>query len=213
MCLLPRASAADISLYALYGYNLTWRNFGGIAATASIPFGKHFEFDAACQFNSPSVLSATAVFRPVIPFRKSTLYFELAGNSSSYYRYNTTDYTLAASAGYKMDYFNLQLGLTTRLVKDNQEGGVIENKLNYLYKIVLSARPEKSRWNISAAVASFDEFQYDKVWQPRFYLDGKYRIGDHCTAFFRTYLKPAGLFNMTTHFWEISFRPGISFNF
>lgn len=208
----------SVSLVGLYGWNETWKGYAGADIVGYMPFCKHFEAIAAVEGSGPGIFSMSATARPKYQFTVG----ELFADGSVHYRnlavYGISELNFALSAGYRMDYVSVQLGVTSHLSFDrdretrSDQIRVIE-PLNLLYRLAFNVRPASSRWNAGAGVANYTDFEYGRTFGPLYFLHGHYDINDNISVLLRGELKPSGVFHMSAQFWGISFRTGVCYSF
>lgn len=207
-----------VSLMGMYGWNETWKGYGGVDVMGYMPFHKYFEATAAAEVHSPAVVSFSATARPKYQLSVG----ELFADGSFYYRhlssYDVADIDFAVSAGYRMDYVSAQLGVVSHVTCDLEHSGgsgsdSVRDPVSLLYRFAFNVRPASSCWNAGAGVANYTDFEYENTLGPLFFLHGRYDIGDRISVILRGELKPAGVFHMNAQFWGISFRLGASYSF
>lgn len=208
----------SVSLGGVYGWNDTWKSHGGIDAIGYFPINQHFEATASAEYLSPKVFATTVTARPKFPLPVGEIFLD----GSVHYRqlscYKTADFILAASVGYRMDYVSVQFGLAshTTLDLERDKGTASQNvsePFNLLYRVAFHIRPATSRWNFGGGAANYTDFEYERTWEPMFFLDGLIGIDDHFSVLLRGDLKPAGAFHLNAQFWGIAFRAGIKYTF
>jgi len=216
-----RAQSLDkysVTLMGVYGWNQTWKSHGGLDVIGYFPINQHFEAVAAAEYLSPKVFGATVTARPKFPLPVGEIFLDGSVHFRNFGMYKSADFTLAASAGYRMDYVSAQFGLISHTILDMERDktGSSENlsePFNMLYRVAFNVRPSTSRWNAGAGAANYTDFEYERTWEPMYFLHGKFNVDDHFTVLLRGDLKPAGAFHLNAQFWGVSVRAGVKYVF
>jgi len=204
----------SISLFGMYGWNTTFLHHGGFDINAHLPFHRNFEMDAAFEYHSPSVCAMTANLKPLINLAVGQLFFDGSINGRFLCKYGISELTTALSFGYRMDYVNVQFGCSSRFVFDlESSGGNIVEPFNFLYRVAFNVRPATCCWNINFGVASFTEYQYERMAQPIFFIGGHYDVNNHITVALKADSINSGIGHMTAHFWGVGVRVGVKYRF
>jgi len=203
----------SVSVMGMYGWNETWRSHGGVDVIGFLPVSRHFEANAAMEAHSPKTFAATLNARPKFHLPVGELFLEGTFHFRNLGSYGIADLDLAASLGYRMDYVSAQVGVISHFTLDTEKGRNISEPLNLLYRIAVNVRPYTSRWNIGAGAANFTDFEYERSWEPMYFLIGHYDINERMSVLARADLKPAGAFHLTAGFWGIAFRAGLKISF
>lgn len=211
-------SRYSVTLCGAYVWNETWKSHGGIDAIGFFPINQHFEATASMEYLSPKVFSATVTARPKFPLPVGEIFLDGSVHYRQFFCYSTADFTLAASAGYRMDYVSAQFGLSNHTILDlerdkNSASQNVSEPFNLLYRVSFNVRPATSRWNAGGGAANYTDFEYERTWEPMFFLNGHYDIDNHLTVLLRSDLKPAGAFHLNAQFWGIAVRAGVKYSF
>lgn len=207
----------NVSAYANYGYNTSWKNYGGLDVRGFLPLAKHFEMIANAEILTSGVFSASVTARPKFKLPVGEIFIDGTVNARSLFKYSTAELVLAASAGYRMDYISVQAGLFYRGIFDTgkSSGGsyVGEKPVNAVYRVAFNVRPISSRWNVGGGITNFDEYEYERMWQPMFFIDGHYDLNDRLTVLSCIKVKQAGMFHQIVSFYGIDVKCGVSYRF
>ena len=207
----------SISAYADYGYNSSWRNYGGLDVRGFFPLTGHFEMTANAEILTSGVFSASITASPKFRLPVGEIFIDGTVNCRNLFKYNVAELVIAASAGYRMDYASVQLGLFYRGIFDTgkSSGGsyVGETPLDMVYRAAFCVRPQRSRWNAGGGVTNYDEYEYERMWQPMFFIDGHYDLNEKLTLLACIRIKPAGIFHQMASFYGIGTKIGVSCKF
>lgn len=223
----------SLSVLGTYGYNSTWEHYGGGELRVFLPVNGNVEFEINASAQSSNVYSVGATARPFIELPVGDIFFDASMLYSCIQRNRINDYVAAFSAGYRMDYISLQLGLFTQVFGDmdinfHSTDSYSVDPFNILYRLQVNVRPQKSVWNLYFGAADYDQTQYERHWQPLFFMGGYYdlpfynvgRKSDNMRGNIRNLrmmaevtCKPTGMFHLDASFYGIRAKLGIAYRF
>ena len=200
-----------------YGHNLTYGSFANFDLGAYMPFNTHLEMQADVRLSTANPYAIGVQMRPKFALPVGEMYIEDRLFTKFFCRDNSLDFVHAISVGYKMQYVNVQLGMTNRvMLPPNSESGgdtFVCEPFDLLYRVEVNVRPTTSVWNLSLALSNVDDYEIERMWQPMFYLGGWYDINDHWRVSLRGKLKLAGMFHLTAHYYASEVRVGTQYRF
>ena len=207
----------SISLDMGYGHNLTYGSFANFDLGAYMPFNEHFEMQADVRMSTANTYAVGVQMRPKFALPVGEMYIEDRLLTNFIRRDKSLDFVHALSVGYRMQYVNVQLGMTNRVMlpPTSDEGGdvFVCEPFDLLYRVEVYVRPATSVWNLSLALANVDDYQIERMWQPMFYLGGWYDIDDHWRVSLQGKLKLAGMFHLNAHYYATEVRVGAEYKF
>lgn len=223
----------SLSLAGDYGYNTTWGHYGGGSFSAHLPLIYNFQMDVNFRALSTEVYTVGMTCQPEIEVPVGEFYFDGSLLSTIYQRNRILDVVMAASVGYRMDYFAMQFGFFSRVSSDmDVQWHSLENYVaepfNLLYKVRVQVRPYSSCWNLHFGMANFTEFEYERMWQPLFFLGAHYDLpafgthhgsdnlrGNvrHWRLFTEVECKPTGMFHLDASFYGANAKLGVLYRF
>lgn len=209
----PCSSGYEIGIDAVYGHNTTWKHYGGAGLSAYLPFHRCFEAEIRTQYMSAGDFTTSLSARPKYALPVGELFLDAGACCRMLHKYWSNDLCAALSVGYRMDYVNAQLGLFTRWMKDMDGGGSQNEAVNILYRISFRVRPASSVWNLGGGASNFTEFEYERPWQPIFFIDGYYGISAHLRVKAAVHIKPTGIFHLTAGYYGIRTALGLTYIF
>lgn len=230
---IPQRDHYSISAAGVYGYNTTWGHYGGAELRAELPINSYFLLYVNAEALSPNVYTVSANFQPRFELPTGELYLDGTLLAGIYERSRTCAYTMAASVGYRMDYVTAQVGFHSLISQDmdvhwHDESNFVVEPFNLLYKVDFRVRPHTSVWNLHFGMANFNEFQYERMWQPLFFLGAHYdlpfynvgRASDdmhgnirNLRLFCEATVKPAGMFHLAASFYGAKAKVGLAYRF
>ena len=226
----PAARQYMLSVAGVYGYNSTWGHHGGGLLRALMPVNPYVELTAAVSGLSSNTYTLAATARPKFPLPVGELYIDATVFYNCMYRARVHDIVGAGSLGYRMDYVNVQVGCFNRTLAafdrqwhDTEE--YMAEPFNLLYRLSFNVRPLCERWNIFFGMANFDDMQYERMWQPLFFLNGYYdfrpnsqfdyvyHARNHFRLLWEVTVKPTGMFHLDASFYGAQARFGFAYKF
>ena len=208
--------SADVMAQGVAGYNLTYRWYGGadlkgVLHYDNTDFTLNFEALTAKTFSMGLTVSqAFEVCDNGFVFIDGTLH------SRIFAQYKTYEFVYAASAGFRMRHFSVQAGLFSRTIDAfGRSWHSLENYVtepfNLLYKVRLNLKGLDHPWDVYAIFSNYNEYEYERMWEPIFSLGGRYDFKERWSAVAEGTLEAAGIFHGTVKFYEAIFRIGVSF--
>lgn len=217
-------SRYSIAAEGVYGYNGSWQHHGGADIKAFLPVHKNVQLEAGAEVLSPKEISTFATIRPVLPVGHGELFMDLSMNFRPYLLYSDYDLNAGASFGYRQDYISAQVGVSGHwmgILHNAGNNGTPNNNTNatltepwmVMYRIRACVRPHTSSWNIGGGLCNYNEFVWERFWQPLFFVDAHCDIAKHLRVQASAYIKPAGIFHQVATFNEITVRAGLTYIF
>lgn len=208
----------SISLDMGYGHNLTYGSFANFDLGAYMPLNTHFEMQANVRMSTANTYAVGVQMRPKFALPVGEMYIEDRLLTSFIRRDQFLDFVHALSVGYRMQYVNVQLGMTNRVMLPptyelSSGDTFVCEPFDLLYRLEVYVRPATSVWNLSLALANVDEYQIERMWQPMFYLGGWYDIDEHWRISLNGKLKLAGMFHLNAHYYALEVRVGAEYKF
>jgi hypothetical protein len=208
----------SISFDMGYGHNLTYGSFANFDLGAYMPINTHFEMQANVRMSTANTYAVGVQMRPKFALPVGEMYIEDRLLTSFIRREQFLDFVHALSVGYRMQYVNVQLGMTNRVMLPptyelSAGDTFVCEPFDLLYRLEVYVRPATSVWNLSLALANVDEYQIERMWQPMFYLGGWYDINDHWRLSIQGKLKLAGMFHLNAHYYASEVRVGAEYKF
>ena len=208
--------SADVMAQGVAGYNHTYKYYGGTDMKGVFHFDNidctlNFEALTAKTFSMGlSVSPSFEVCSNGFVFLDGTLH------SRFFAKYKSYEFVYAASAGFKMRYFLVQVGLFSRTMDAmgrnwHSLDNYITEPFNLLYKVKISVMGFDNPWDVYVVASNFTDYEYERMWEPIFSLGGKWDFKDRWSAVAEGMLKPAGQFHGTIKFYEATVRAGVLF--
>jgi hypothetical protein len=214
----PGDTAYSISLHAGYGHNLTYGSHANFDIDAFVPINQHFEMQANVRTSTANYHTVGVQLRPKFALPLGELYVEDRLMMRFATRDNFNDFVHALSLGYKMQYVNVQVGMSNRIIipmpyTHRSTDEMILEPFDAVYRVEAFVRPQSESWNISLCVSNMDHYQIERMWQPMFYLGGWYDVNEHWRVRLSGKIKLAGMFHLNAHYYGAELRAGAEYRF
>ena len=214
----PTDTMYSVSLHVGYGHNLTYGSYANFDIDAYLPINRHFDMQANIRTTTANFYTVGVQLRPKFALPVGELYLEDRVMARWVVRDDINDFVHALSLGYMMQYVNVQVGMSTRIIIPqpytfHTDDELIVEPFNVIYRVEAFVRPQTSPWNISLCVANIDNYQVERVWQPMFYLGGWYDINNNWRVRLSGKYKLAGMFHLNAHYYGAEVRAGVEYRF
>lgn len=214
----PEDTTYSMSLHVGYGHNLTYGSYANFDIDAYLPINPHFDMQASIRTSTANFHTVGVQLRPKFILPVGELYLEDRLMARWVSRDDFNDFVHALSLGYKMQYVNVQVGMSTRIIipqpyTHRSEDEMILEPFNVVYRVEAFVRPQSEPWNISLCVSNMDNYQIERMWQPMFYLGGWYDINEHWRVRLSGKYKLAGMFHLNAHYYGAELRAGAEYRF
>ena len=201
-----------------YSYNKTYGHFANFDARALLPLSRHVEMNINLQASIKNIYSVGVILRPKVVLTYGELFFDTEVLYKAVMRANQMDLVTALSLGYRFDYASVQIGSFARVMdfygrEMHSEDAWQCEPFNFLYRLEVYCRPQAERWNIGAAFSNYDDYQFERMWQPLFELNGRYDPADHWRVLLNVQCKPTGMFHLNAAFYGVTVRAGFTYRF
>ena len=198
-----------------YGYNYTWNHYAWVDIAASLPINTYFEMDALAQLNIANIYTVSLDMRPKFPVNVGEIFLETKLLYRAVVRNRIHDFTGGFSFGYRMDYISLQLGIAGRLIEDMDVDWHTESSIAFeptvLYGVEVFVRPQANPWNLSFAIANYDNYQMERFFQPLFMINSRVDLNNYIRLNMGVECKPTGMFHLDASFYGIHAFVGLAF--
>lgn len=207
-----------ISVSGIYGYNSTDSGYGGASLSAFLPLTRTFSAGAYFDCVSAGRYAASVTLTPVFPLQAGEIFIDGTAHYRSLYSDRTAEFVSAASVGYRMQWFSVQFGMFSRTLIDmnrrqHDNCNYVSEPFNLLYRASFHVRPASSKWNAGGGFSNYTAYEYERMWQPYFFVDGYWRLSDSLSLKADVTVKPAGMFHLVASFYGIRSSLGLSYRF
>ena len=214
----PGDTAYNVSLHVGYAHNLTYGSYANFDIDAYMPVNQHFDMQANIRTSTANFYSFGVQLRPKFILPIGELYLEDRLMMRLISRDHFRDFVHAFSVGYKMQYVNVQVGMSNRIITPlpyvhRSEDEMILEPFDAVYRVEAFVRPQTSPWNISLCISNMDNYQVERMWQPMFYLGGWYDVNKHWRVRLSGKYKLAGMFHLNAHYYGAELRAGAEYRF
>lgn len=202
----------------IYGYNQTYRSHAGLSLSGFQPVNSGFEAEEYMELAGPGVFSFSATARPKFALPAGEIFLDGTAFYRSFSSYRSAEFVAAGSVGYRMDYVSAQFGMFSRTMMDmdrkvHDNENFVSEPFNLLYRVSFQLRPYSSVWNVGGGFSNYTGYEYERMWQPLFFLNGSYRFNEHLRLDAEVLCKPTGMFHLVASFYGVRSSVGLSYIF
>lgn len=200
------------------GYNTAWGSYGGADVKVSACAGGHLEASAVFEGLTSGIYAMGLNARPKLQLEAGTLYLD----GGVLYRTSTPnrifDFVSHGSIGWQMKHLDARVGLFTRTMGSRDRDihtteEMVTEPFNLLYRLQYKLKGDASRWDLWGGVTDCSDFEYERHWEPYFFLGGRYALDNGMQLFLQTDIKPAGMFHLNASFYGVLCRAGVFYSF
>ena len=105
-----------VSLHVGYAHNLTYGSYANFDLDAYLPINPHFDMQASVRTSTADFTTMGVQLRPKFILPVGELYLEDRLMLRFMVRDSFRDFVHALSLGYKMQYVNVQVGMSNRII-------------------------------------------------------------------------------------------------
>ena len=208
--------AQEVRVQGVCGYNGTYKWYGGLDVQGAMQIN-NTDFNLNLEALTENVYSMGMTVSPAFNVcTNGYLFLDGTLHSRIFANYKTYEFVYAASAGFRMRHFLVQAGLFSRTIdafgRDwHSLQNYVTEPFNLLYKVRLNLKGNDHPWDVYAVFSNFNEYEYERMWEPIFSLGGRWDFKDRWSAIAEGTLEAAGIFHGTVKFYEAIMRVGVSF--
>lgn len=204
----------SVEVNGIYGYNGTWQHHGGAGVRAFLPVHKFVHMEAGVEALSTNAYGSYVTLRPVFAVGTGEIFADATLNFRPFACYGDYDLTAAVSVGYRRDYVSVQLGLFDKWMGTmGTDKSTVLEPYCMMYRVRACVRPGQSRWNIGGGVTNFTGYEFERMWQPIFFVDAHYDVLEHLRVQASVFIKPAGIFHQVASFESAKVKAGLTYIF
>ena len=208
----------ELSGSGIYGYNQTYRTYAGLSLSGFQPVDSRFETEESLEIAGPGVFSFSASARPKFALPVGEIFLDGTAFFRSFSAYRMAEFITAGSIGYRMEYVSAQFGMFSRTMMDldrkvHDNENFVSEPFNLLYRISFQVRPSKSAWNVGGGFSNYTWYDYERMWQPLFFVNGHYRFNEHLRLNAEVMLKPTGMFHLVASLYGVRSSVGLTYIF
>lgn len=208
----------ELSGAGIYGYNRTFSGYAGLSISGFQPVNGGFEAEEYVEVAGPGVFSFSATARPKFALPVGEIFLDGTAFYRSLSSYRSAEFIAAGSVGYRMNYVSAQFGMFSRTMMDmdrkaHGNENFVSEPFNLLYRVSFQLRPSSSVWNVGGGFSDYSEYEYERMWQPLFFVNGCYRLNEHLRLNAEVSVKPTGMFHLVASFYGVRSSVGLSYIF
>lgn len=189
------------------GHSAPFGGFAAVSVEADHDFNNVFSLLGGAQYNT---IGRTAVeVRPSYfhDFGRGRLSAEILMHYTN--QFSIANVAMGAGLGYKGRFLQAKLGYYYRLYGGT--GDWIKEAFNIYYELGVNCLPMFSKWDLNVLLTNNEIFELERHFQVTYILQGCYYPIDNVGITLSLNYKPAGMFNMSTDYYQLSSKLGICY--
>ena len=187
-----------------YGYNSTLGNYVGLVVNGYMKPASNFILSLGVCAQTANVYSVIGSGLLVFPTgREHGIYLLNNYLYRGFVSDNFQEFNAGLSIGFKMNYFNILIGNSIRLMSQLKwDGGYdmryICEPFNMLYSVEGLLRKNSSYWNVGLKISNMRAFVMERMYQPTVSIGARYDLKPGIRFTGESGVEPAGVFNVST---------------
>lgn len=209
-------NAQEVKVQGVCGYSGTYKWYGGLDVQGAYNV-KDTDFNLNFEALTENVYSIGLNVRPNFEVCENGIVFvEGTLHSRIFANYKAYEFVYAGSVGFRMRHFLVQAGLFSKTIDAlgrnwHSLQNYVTEPFNVLYKVQISVMGFDHPWDVYLTGSNFNDFEYERVWEPIFSLGGRWDFMERWSAVAEGTLQPAGIFHGTVKFYEATLRIGVKY--
>lgn len=201
------AQSGDVMFGVRAGHNTVQGGFAAVSLEAEHALERHFSIGGGVQYSTVGKI-ATEV-RPAYFY--DLKWGRVSAEILLHYSNLQTTNNLAAGAGLALDtkWVNAKAGYYYRTF--GQKSFWLKEPFNIYYKIGVNCLPDIKNWDLELSVTNCERFELERTFQPSFIAQGWFYPGERLGITLGVNYKPAGMFHMSTDYYQIYTKAGICY--
>jgi len=208
----------NITVQGVVGYNTSWKWYSGGILKGAL-YLKNTDIRLNIESLTSNVHSVGATVTPHFDVCKNgQIFLDGTLHSRIFSRNRAYEFVYSGSAGFRMRHFSVQVGVFARVMDaigrnwHSTENYVVE-PFNVLYRVAVSIKGFDHPWDIYFVGSDYNEFEYERVWQPIFTMGGRARVSERLSIVAEGTLKPTGMFHLDATFYAAWLNVGVNYKF
>ena len=189
------------------GNNAIFGHFATISAEAGYEAQKHFALFGGIQYNTIGLVAAELRPQYYHNFNFGRLSGEVLLGAT--YQSRMHNYIVGCGASLNTTYIWVNLGYYYRSIR--VDGESICEPFNIYYELGIRCIPKCKRWDLNLIITNNRHFEIERHYQPSFAIDTWWYPNDKFALQFGVNYKPAGIFNISSEFYQLYANIGVCY--
>lgn len=197
----------ELMLRLRTGHNATFGGFAAFSVETVQSLDNNFQLSGGIQYNTIGRTALEA--RPAFCIDRS--WGKISAETLLAYRHLSSTNSFAAGAGAAVSgrWLAVKLGYYYHLY--GQEGECIEEPFNIYYELRVNLLPMMESWGLQLAITNNEIFELERHYQPTFIAQCSYDLKNYLGLSMGIGLKPAGMFNLSTDYYQSFLNLGVCY--
>lgn len=119
------------------------------------------------------------------------------------------NYALGGGVGFTAKYINITMGYYYRTIASGDDR--IDEPFNIYYEFGVNCLPSIANWDLKFSISNNRIFELERHFQPSFFLDAWWYPSQKIGVTLGVSYKPAGMFNITSDFYQLYSNIGVCY--
>ena len=201
------AQQGEVVLRLQGGDNAAFGGFGVAQLQGSYSLERHFKACAGVGYNT---IGRTAVEARPAYFHNLNFGSLRAELMLHYVRQGAVNNgALGVGVGFECPYVWATIGYYHRQMW--AEGSQVAEPFNIYYELGINCLPKLERWDLRVVFSNSRLLELERHYQPSLYVDGWWYATTHIGVMVGIGYKPAGMFNITTDYYQLNGQVGLCY--
>lgn len=190
-----------------YGHNALFGAFTAVSAEVEYETKRHFAIRGGAQYSSIGRMAAE--IRP--QYNHDINIGQLTGHAVLGYTYQShmNNYIVGCGVSLDVSYLWVTLGYYHRTIAIGKEK--ICEPFNISYELGIRCLSEVQKWDLNIIITNSKLFEIERHYQPSFAAEGWWYPNDRWGVLLGASYKPAGVFNITSDYYQIYANIGVCY--
>ena len=201
------AQERSVSVGLRSGYNAVHEGFSSVLLVGDYGFGDNWAVRGGVQY---STIGRTAVeLRPT--YSRDVEWATLSARALVHYAGQNSSNNLAAGVGVGLSnrFLFCELGYYYRTIFGR--GGRIDEPVNFFYELSVELLPNVEDWDLQFIFTNSQICDLERQYQPSWIVRTEWQASDRVGLTLDVNYKSAGMFNMSTDFYQLFIQAGLCY--
>lgn len=201
------AQEGNVMLGIRAGHNTMQGGFATVSLEAEHALERHFAIDGGVQYSTTGNIATE--MRPAYFY--DLKWGRISAEALLHYSNISTINNLAAGAGLALDtkWIFCRLGYYYRAFGASADW--IREPFNIYYTFGVNCLPDVPKWDLRLYATNCERFELDRHYQPSLVVQGWFYPGERFGITLGVNYKPAGMFHLSTDYYQVYTKAGICY--
>lgn len=187
------------------GNSAVWGWYGAVGLGAEYSLPQYFAVRAGVQYNITNRLVAAARPAFIYHFPSGRLHVEALCHYTM--QHSAQSLCLGAGVGYTSKYIWCNAGYYYRTL--GVQSLALAEPFNIYYELGVNCLPDVECWDLMVAITNSNMYDLDRHYQPSLKVDACWYATSSLGVMWGARYKPAGMFNVSSDYYQFSINVGV----